>query len=401
MQRTYDEPVRVQRPQSFADRAPADKKSVEPVAPSRPAYKGTVAERPTGDRVAADRGVGRGGGNNRPTGDWPDDDDILSDRESERDRERNDRERSNRERSERERADRALYENGGFDMSPRPGRTTSSDAVRREEYTPVSGPSFLGLEPQRPEPAQTYLYDDEPEPGHGRLYLGIILLLAVGGGLFWQWQHEGYPWNPPAKPAVAADADSTEPAAPGSANATTSTEAPPAESQAATAPKPDAAVPDATKLAATPAEPVPPTVEKVEKNDKGVEKPVEPVAKAATLTPRKAVREPVPQVEPPDPSETLFVEGQKYLYGSGVPENCSLARTKLMAAANQSNSKAQSTVATMYATGHCLPRSLPQAYHWFALALHKERDNMRLQRDLEMLWNQMTPEEKQIALKTR
>ena len=55
----------------------------------------------------------------------------------------------------------------------------------------------------------------------------------------------------------------------------------------------------------------------------------------------------------------------------------------------------------MYATGHCLPRNLPMAYHWFAVALHKDRDNTRLQRDLEMLWNQMTPEEKQMAIKSR
>jgi len=41
------------------------------------------------------------------------------------------------------------------------------------------------------------------------------------------------------------------------------------------------------------------------------------------------------------------------------------------------------------------------AYHWFAVALHKDRDNTRLQRDLEMLWNQMTPEEKQMAIKSR
>jgi hypothetical protein len=388
MQRPYDEPVRAQRPQSFADRAPAEKKPAEPGAPGRSVYKGMVADKPSGDRVAADRNIAdravNAVNNDRSTGDWINDDRILSDRESDRDR-------SDRERSERERTDRALYENGGFDMSPRVARTPTSDGGPGKEYTPVSGPSFLGLEPQRPEPARTYLYDDEPEPGHGRLYLGIILLLAVGGGLFWQWQHEGYPWNPPAIPATTvADTDSTEPPAPGSANATAPAEAPP-ESQAA--------APDASKPpAAAASQPAPPTVEKT---DDSADKPAEPVAKPATPTPRRASREPAPQMAAPDPSEALFVDGQKYLYGSGVPENCTLARAKLMAAANQSNSKAQSTVATMYATGHCLPRSLPSAYHWFALALHKERDNMRLQRDLEMLWNQMTPEEKQIALKSR
>ena len=119
---------------------------------------------------------------------------------------------------------------------------------------------------------------------------------------------------------------------------------------------------------------------------------------------RPGVRTPAAAPDPadlPDPSEALFLDGQKYLYGSGVPEDCNRARTKLMAAANQSNVKAQSTVATMYATGHCMPRNLPLAYRWFAMALHQDRDNSRLQRDLEMLWNQMTAEEKQIAIKTR
>jgi hypothetical protein len=271
--------------------------------------------------------------------------------------------------------------------------------VEGRDYAPVSGPSFLGLSPSRSlvEDAPQYLLEDEVPTGRGKFLIGLVIILAIGGGLFWQWQHEGYPWNPEPKavsssvsgettepsaaPPVSADVpptgasttDAAKPEAPASAAAEDTTKAKPEDSNSTVEEKPE--VPAEPKVAKAAAPPV-------------------PVAK-----PKREVREPVPT--PVDPSEALFIDGQKYLYGSGVPEDCGRARTKLIAAAGQSNAKAQSTVATMYATGHCLPRSLPSAYHWFAQALHNDRDNGRLQRDLEMIWGQMTPEEKEMAIKGR
>jgi len=55
----------------------------------------------------------------------------------------------------------------------------------------------------------------------------------------------------------------------------------------------------------------------------------------------------------------------------------------------------------MYATGHCVDRDLISAYRWFAQALQKDRTNTRIQQDLQVLWNQMTPQEKQTALQTK
>jgi TPR repeat protein len=51
----------------------------------------------------------------------------------------------------------------------------------------------------------------------------------------------------------------------------------------------------------------------------------------------------------------------------------------------------------MYATGHCVGRDLPTAYRWFARALHQEPQNSRISADLQVLWRQMTPQEKQLA----
>jgi TPR repeat protein len=98
----------------------------------------------------------------------------------------------------------------------------------------------------------------------------------------------------------------------------------------------------------------------------------------------------------------LYLEGQKYLYGGhGVRQNCALARQNLLAAANNDNSKAESTLGTMYATGHCVPRDIPLAYRWFARALHADPRNTRLEKDAEIMWNQMTPPERQLALRNQ
>jgi TPR repeat protein len=97
--------------------------------------------------------------------------------------------------------------------------------------------------------------------------------------------------------------------------------------------------------------------------------------------------------------EDLEAEGEKYLYGNGVPQNCERARRSLLTAAGRSNGRAQSVLGTMYATGHCAPRDLPLAYRWFAKALHQDPQNGRIEEDLKVLWNQMTPDERNLALR--
>jgi TPR repeat protein len=98
-------------------------------------------------------------------------------------------------------------------------------------------------------------------------------------------------------------------------------------------------------------------------------------------------------------ADDLEAEGEKYLYGNGVPENCGRARTNLLAAAQRSNPKAQNVLGTMYATGHCATRDLPTAYRWFSRSLRKDPNNTRIEQDLKVLWNQMTPGERQLALR--
>lgn len=111
-----------------------------------------------------------------------------------------------------------------------------------------------------------------------------------------------------------------------------------------------------------------------------------------------------PELKPPTAassySDRLVADGEKYLYGDGVSPNCDRAQKKLSAAAKRLNAKAQSLLGTMYATGHCVNRDLPTAYRWFAKALHQDPNNKRVQQDLEVLWRQMTADERQVALRS-
>jgi hypothetical protein len=135
-------------------------------------------------------------------------------------------------------------------------------------------------------------------------------------------------------------------------------------------------------------------------------KPVESARESATNKVSKAsLPTPAPdktrEARDKDKGDPLFIQGQRYLYGTGVRQNCDLAQKSLVTAAQNSNVQAQSTLATMFATGHCAPRSLPLAYRWFAKASHQEPNNPRIEKNLEILWKQMTPEEKQAAIQNR
>jgi TPR repeat protein len=100
-------------------------------------------------------------------------------------------------------------------------------------------------------------------------------------------------------------------------------------------------------------------------------------------------------------ADALETQGENYLYGHGVQADCGRAGKSLLAAAARSSAKAQSVLGAMYATGHCVTRDVPAAYRWFAKASHQDPGNVRLQRDLEVLWQQMTPEERELATKAR
>src|SRR5215469_8087100 len=58
----------------------------------------------------------------------------------------------------------------------------------------VHGPSFLGLA-QDPKTEFHYLYEDEPPRSYAGVIFVLLLLIGVGGSGYWQWRHNGFPFN--------------------------------------------------------------------------------------------------------------------------------------------------------------------------------------------------------------
>ena len=287
----------------------------------------------------------------------------------------------------------------------------------------VHGPSFLGLA-EDPKTEFHYLYEDEEPRSYAGLIFFLILLAAVGGFGYWQWKQNGFPFNrfnaenkpaQTASPSEVAPAQTQDqqtkidkpmtgagdvlPTAP-DPNAKPSdtgktSEVPPqgganaaAEGSASKAPEQDAKTekaPEKTEEAkATPPADIP------EKTAKAHNRTSAPKAKAPAPAPAAAAA-------PASPDADLELAGERYLYGNGLPQNCTRAESSLRTAATHGNSKAQTVLGTMYATGHCVGRDLPTAYRWFARALHQDPQNSRISADLQVLWRQMTPQEKQLA----
>ncbi len=329
------------------------------------------------------------------------------------------------------------------------GQERESTSARSErESAPVSslsGPSFLGLgtEPVRSngraDSDVSYLFDDEdmrPRRTYWRFLLLLIILGGVGSLFYLQYRKEGKTWvapwshekaqtpvqasqtqNPPAQPnANASDRQSTNnqaggnPSAPASSNSqsagntsqpqdqtnTTSKNSEPAQDNTAQSTdansanqqgkSTDGAAQKETAKADVPA------------SDSAETTDTEQPAKRVRATKPKMARPAAPSVSPDD---ALVANAEKYLYGRGVPQNCDRALSSLRPAADRSNTRARTLLGTMYATGHCVPKDLPNAYRWFALASRTSPDNMWVQRNLEMIWREMTPQERQLATRSQ
>ena len=273
----------------------------------------------------------------------------------------------------------------------------------------VSGPSFLGLADEPTKSEFHYLYEDEPPRSYVGLLVVLLIAVGIGGAAYWQWSRHGYPFN-----QFGNAAQQTAQTSPPSADAPAQTPNPqPPTEKANTAPdvQPTDASPDPNAKASTDqkevetaAAPAPKPVEEAKATPAPSAPPVHTRAQTAHASlPKPAPRPPAtlasassPAVTAP-PDADLELAGERALYGTGVPKNCARAESNLRTAATHSNSKAQTVLGTMYATGHCVGRDLPTAYRWFARALHLDPQNSRISADLQILWRQMSAEERQSA----
>jgi Sel1 repeat-containing protein len=298
-----------------------------------------------------------------------------------------------------------------------------------------------GHEPLRPSSNLDYLLEDEeeePKRSSGKLILiALALALAVGFG-YLHWKQGGFDWlnQSDKKPATAAKVDSGQsgtdsasgadgataangaPAAtlPGSGTADSAAGSPASSTPTSAVPSSDApssappvtASPDAASQAASSqtspvqssatqnaASPTPAADPNLTPSSAAPAADSETAAPA--VVPRAVARKPSP-AKPAKPFDPVS-EGERYIYGRGVRQDCDHGLRLVKTAAEQSNSKAMISLGALYSTGTCTPRDLPTAYRWFALALHKEPDNQALQGDLQKLWAKMTQPERQLAIK--
>jgi TPR repeat protein len=90
-----------------------------------------------------------------------------------------------------------------------------------------------------------------------------------------------------------------------------------------------------------------------------------------------------------------------YVKGDGVPRSCEQAVVLLKTAAEKENARARSRLAAMYATGNCVNRSRVEAYRWVSSALAANPNSQWAQQNRDLLWQQMTPDERAVAAKYR
>ena len=257
----------------------------------------------------------------------------------------------------------------------------------------VSGPSFLGL--ARPSVEVDDSREAEMESGRWRGRGALIILLVTGLIVVYRFRQEGNSWH------GLWDGHKLESFTPTPSNSSMVNSSP-AKNQNAEVAQP-ASLPGHVDGGGTglpqPDLPAAPNEDR------------QPVPAAATLSQPAATRQPAP-VQRSDEGEhpvlstastrqdELVAEGEKYLYGKGVSQNCDQARTNLFVAAGQSNAEAQAALGTMFATGHCVARDLPAAFRWFARAERKQPNNPRIEGDLRLLWKEMTSEEQNAAARS-
>jgi len=294
------------------------------------------------------------------------------------------------------------------------------------EQVPVHGPSFLGLA-EDPKTEFHYLYEDEPQHSHVGLIVFLLIIFGAAGFLGWQWKQGGFPFNRTAAPAANSPTTGAQQSASPSEVAPAMNQnqeahenkpvtggSQPAQPEQKTQNESGKAGPAEEDL--PPASGSQPTAENAAPENKTQENTSEenateeakatPPAPAPAKTagaPKRTTKPaaPVSAPKPASPDADLEQAGERYLYGNGVPQNCTRAESSLRTAAMHGNTKAQTVLGTMYATGHCVGRDLPTAYRWFARALHQEPQNSRISADLQVLWRQMTPQEKQLATTSR
>ena len=307
----------------------------------------------------------------------------------------------------------------------------------------LHGPSFLGLGDAGGN--GDYLLEDE-ESHAGRKFLLVVALLVVGGLAYMQYRADtpvtsiwaaiksratgqpqtSQPQEPAASGVQPTQPTSTKPAADSqpdagansqNASANKSTQNPTPTDEAKTAQSP--ASPD--KSAASNPDQNPPASASKTQSNAPAEKPAarkkdsgELMAKAqrpqsdedtpvqdeaeAPAKPSRGKPSAALEARGDRQDDALVTRAQGYLYGKGGAQSCNMALSLLKQASGRGNAKADSQLGAMYATGNCAPFDRAEAYRWFSKAAEADPSNSYLQRSRDMMWREMSPQERRKVL---
>lgn len=317
---------------------------------------------------------------------------------------------------------------------PEPPTTSGNPAPARDFEPATRAPAYtgglfnLGAPPDKAHRDLDYLLEDDEEKtsNKGLILLTLIALVLVVGLGWLRWRNGALPFlksltsSSQPKPAATPNSTPTDSTAPtpnpaadaGSVAPESSAQTPPPSAEGsitpitapnsagnpATSSPPDSNVPSTTPPA-SPSDSANHESSKEETAEKSAPSEAEATAPPPP-TPSKPKPFAKPAPKPPAKSTDPVLVGERYLYGKeGFPQNCERGLHYVKPAADQSNPKAMITMGALYATGHCLSKDLPTAYRYFALALRGDPENGPLRQNAEMVWKQMTAEERKQAIR--
>jgi hypothetical protein len=281
-----------------------------------------------------------------------------------------------------------------LDRNQVPATPSMSGSERRSFSATVGGPSFLGLSSE-PQNCEYLLEDENPSPGRFRGLLLVLLLAAIAGLIFTQWRSNhnattnAHELAKPSSSGVAASqAENRTLSTP--QDAPSSTTGPASNTEAEQQHDQPDAKDDVNKAASTPESSADTSAKEPDQKEN------QSIGKSAGVKTTSKANE--TEEEHPERSKypsTTLIKAQQYLQGRGVRQNCEQGLLYLKAATKQNDPDAAVQMAALYASGHCLRQDRVEAYRWFRSASDLQPPNRWIEKNLNLLWAEMTPAERQ------
>lgn len=274
-------------------------------------------------------------------------------------------------------------------------------AVERSDRSGIHGPSFLGLSDETEEEG-SYLMEDEQSSGSGlRKLVLLVILAAIVGLIFLQYRSSLH-----ANPKAAPPSPTVAPQGQGQPQPSTAPPAAPDQSQMKTGSESQPGAQNSSPASADPAQDPAPASQAPPDKSETLNPHVNPTT-VAERTPdppttdnkqqsaaSKAFDAPVPAEQKPSP---LLVRAQQFLHGQGVEQNCEQGLLYLRAAAQKNEPAAAVQMGALYASGRCVHQDRVMAYRWFNSAHELEPANQWIQRNMDLIWGQMSDQERRLA----